>query len=132
MRNGILFVSPSAEDASILAEMLNPLSIPLEHAPDVRRARVKLDCEMFGVLLTEASLPDGSWEDVMNVAEEARLCSTIVVTHPFADARFWADVLDMGAYDLLPQPFCRSEVQRILSNALTARAAYLKVAQTAL
>jgi hypothetical protein len=41
-----------------------------------------------------------------------------VVTDPLADARFWVDVLDFGAYDLLPKPFCCGEVQRVLANAV--------------
>lgn len=132
MQKGILFVSPSAGDAGVVAEMLNPLSIPLEHAPDLRLARVKLDAERFGVILTESRLPDGTWQDILDLVDEEKLAAAVVVTHPFADVRLWADVLDMGAYDLLPQPFCCAEVQRILSNALTARPEFRRVAHTAL
>ena len=34
-----------------------------------------------------------------------------------AAARFWAEALNLGAYDLLAQPFYEPEVRRILSNA---------------
>ena len=33
------------------------------------------------------------------------------------DARFWAEALNLGAYDLLAQPFYAPEVRRILYNA---------------
>ena len=119
MQGKVLFVSPSAEHADALTEMLKPLSIPLEQAPDLRRAKSRLDQEEYGVILTEARLPDGNWEDIMKVVNEARVYSTVVVTDPFADARFWADALQLGCYDVLAQPFSCSEVQRIISNALS-------------
>jgi 5,10-methylenetetrahydrofolate reductase len=41
----------------------------------------------------------------------------VIVTDPQADARFWAEALNLGAYDLLTQPFYEPEVRRILYNA---------------
>ena len=119
MQGKVLFVSPSVEHAGILTEMLKPLSIPLEQAPDLRRAKSRLDQQTYGVILTEARLPDGNWEDLLKVADKASVDSTVVVTDPFADAGFWADVLQLGGYDVLAQPFSCSEVQRIIWNALS-------------
>lgn len=132
MRNGVLFVSPSIEHAEVLSGMLTPLSIPLAHVQDLQRALSKLEHEAFGVVLTEADLPDGSWLDVMKTVGKERRSTAVIVTCSFADASFWADVMDLGAYDLLPQPFCRSEVQRIIKNALSAPPGFLKMAHTAL
>ena len=41
----------------------------------------------------------------------------MIVTDPQADACFWAEALNLGAYDLLAQPFYEPEVRRILYNA---------------
>jgi FixJ family two-component response regulator len=41
----------------------------------------------------------------------------VIVTDASADARFWAEVLNLGAYDLIAQPFATAEVRRILSYA---------------
>ena len=131
MHHGVLFVSPSADDAGLLSHMLLPLSIPVQQVSDLRRARSRLDYEKYGVVLTEARLPDGDWKDVMTAVAEVSVASTVVVTHAFADARFWADVLAAGGYDVLTQPFYRPEVQRIISNALTPTAAYRKVSRSA-
>jgi hypothetical protein len=43
----------------------------------------------------------------------------VIVTDPQADARFWAEALNVGAYDLLAQPFYEPEVRRILFNVCT-------------
>ena len=84
------------------------------------------------MILTEARFPDGNWEDVMTLVETQRLPAAVVVTDRLADARLWADALDLGAYDVLAQPFCSSEVQRVVSNALTAPAGLRKLRQSAL
>jgi two-component system, NtrC family, response regulator PilR len=132
MQEGVLFISPSAEDANVLSGMLGPLSIPLKHAADLRFARSTLDREKYGVILTEARLADGNWEDVIDLVEKRDPLCAVVVTHPFADARFWADAIETGAYDVLAQPFCCSEVQRILSNALSSPVELKRLSRAAL
>jgi DNA-binding NtrC family response regulator len=118
MREGVLFVSPSGEDAKTLSSMLDCVSIAMRRAGSLKEALRKLEAEPFGVVLTEAQLPDGNWTDVLQHLKQSGKRTSVVVTHRFADGQFWADILDLGAYDLLPQPFCSGEVQRILANAL--------------
>ena len=43
--------------------------------------------------------------------------SEVIVTDPHADARLWSEALNMGAYDLVSQPFYEPEVRRILYYA---------------
>jgi len=132
MVNGVLFISPSSDDARTLASMLGSVKIPVQHAETLDRARQKLDQESYGVILTEARFGDGIWEDVVRLVESTRQQSAVVVTDRLADARLWADALDMGAYDVLAQPFCCSEVQRVVSNALASPAELRKLAHSTL
>jgi DNA-binding NtrC family response regulator len=117
MRNGILFVSPHREDAAVLSHMLGGLSVPLEYVADLKHARGKMTGATYPVILTEASLSDGTWLDVLDLAHRLAPQSEVIVTDPDADARFWAEALNRGAYDLIAQPFATTEVQRILGNA---------------
>jgi DNA-binding NtrC family response regulator len=117
MNEGVLFISASNEDAGILRGMLEAVSIPLDHAVDLRQASFKIRRGRYQVILTEADLRDGNWMDVLSIVENLRAKPYVIVTHPFADAKFWAEVLSQGAYDLLVQPFYPTEVQRIVSNA---------------
>jgi DNA-binding NtrC family response regulator len=112
--------------------MLGPASIPLQHADCLKRARQRLEHESFGVILTEARFSDGGWEDVIKLVEHEHFQSAVVVTDRLADARLWADALDQGAYDVLAQPFCCSEVQRVLTNALATPAQLRRTAPLAL
>jgi DNA-binding NtrC family response regulator len=119
MRSGVLFVSPHVDDAHRLSQMLSDLPLSFEHAQDLGQARTKLQDNTYGVILTEAALPDGAWLDVLDLARQMAPDSEVIVTKPLADARFWAEALNLGAYDLLVQPFATSEVQRIVGNACT-------------
>src|SRR4051794_20586636 len=104
MRALILFLSRSPSDARLLTRMLHSLPLVLEHCQTLRQARIKLQQDRYDVILTESTLPDGRWLDVLHLAREYPDDLKVIVTDPFADARFWAEALNMGAYDLLAQP----------------------------
>jgi len=119
MRSRILFISGRPEDARRLAEMLHALPLCVEHVDNVKQAATRLQQGNYDVILTEASLPDGGWMDVLHMVRECPHEPEVIVTDPQADARFWAEALNLGAYDLLAQPFYEPEVRRILYNACT-------------
>jgi two-component system, NtrC family, response regulator PilR len=119
MRSRILFISGHPSDARELSRMLRGLPILLDHAANLQHARRELRQNEYEVVLTEAALPDGDWMDVLRIARECPRELEVIVTDPHADARFWAEALNLGAYDLLARPFYQPEVCRILSNACT-------------
>jgi DNA-binding NtrC family response regulator len=123
MRSGVLFVSPRRDDATTLSRMLDSLSMPLAHVADCEHARAAIEDSIYQVILTEALLPDGTWLDVLGLARVLTPGLEVIVTDRFADARFWAEALNLGAYDLIAQPFAASEVQRILSSACSRSSA---------
>ena len=123
MRSRILFLSGRQDDARRLAQMLHSLPLILDHAGSLRQARTQLRRNDYQVVLTEATLPDGGWLDALHLARECPLPLEVIVTDAQADARLWTEALNLGAYDLLAQPFYEPEVRRILHNACS-RPAY--------
>jgi DNA-binding NtrC family response regulator len=115
MESGVLFVSPHPQDARSLAQMLDGVPLPVVHAFSLKDAASMLEIGNFQVVLTEAFLEDGTWLDVLKLARSTD--TELVVTHPWADARFWAEAINRGAYDLLVQPFFGTEVRRVLASA---------------
>ena len=113
----VLFVSSRREDAGMLTQILKPESIEFKHVSSLEDARQTLGQVSFGAVLTEAYLQDGDWKDVLGATWELETVPAVVVTHRFADDRFWAEVLNLGCYDMLAQPFDASEVRRILTSA---------------
>jgi DNA-binding NtrC family response regulator len=117
MDHSVLFISPNNSDAEILSEMLGPAALRLDHAGRLEEARNMLAEGPYGAVLTEAELPDGVWTDVIDLTYDLGVFPAVVVTRRTADDLFWAEVLNLGAYDLLAQPFDEREVRRILTNA---------------
>ena len=117
MRSRILFVSGHPDDARRLSRMLHSLPITVDHVETLQQAHSKLQQDDYGVILTEAALPDGNWSDALQMARQCADEPQVIVTDPQADARFWSEALNLGAYDLLTQPFYEPEVRRILYNA---------------
>ena len=126
MESGVLFVSPYQQDARSLARMLDAVALPLVHALTVNEAASRLETENVQVVLSEATLEDGNWLDVLQLAR--RLEMEVVVTDAWADARFWAEAISKGAYDLLAQPFHETEVRRVLASASMRRSGYMAAA----
>jgi two-component system, NtrC family, response regulator PilR len=119
MRSRILFVTGHQDDARRLSQMLHSLPLVLDYVGTVQQARAQLRQSDYEVILTEAALPDGNWLDVLHVARKHPAELEVIVTDPHADARFWSEALNLGAYDLVSQPFYEPEVRRILYNACT-------------
>ena len=119
MDSNALFVSPYVQDANSLAEMLD-VGSTVVHASSLKDAVSRLRAANFGVVLTEAELDDGNWLDLLELTR--RLGTELVVTDAWADAQFWAMAINMGAYDMLAQPFHGTEVRRVLASASSHQA----------
>lgn len=117
MVSRVLFISPRAEDAVCIERMLSGTSLVLDHAASLAAARVLLARNRYGAVLTESALPDGGWLDVLEEVRRAGPAPDVIVTRPVVDARFWAEVLNLGGYDMLAQPFSEEEVRHVLENA---------------
>jgi DNA-binding NtrC family response regulator len=117
MRARILCISGYPEDARTLSQMLHSLPLTLERAGTVQQARIRLFERRYDAVLTESNLPDGDWRDILYVLRESPYETQLIVTDPHADAHLWSEALNLGAYDLVAQPFYEPEVRRILSNA---------------
>jgi len=117
MRSRILYLSGQHDDARSLALMLDGLPVDIDYSGSLQQARAMLRQMDYDVLLSEASLPDGSWLGALHMARNRVRDPKVIVTDPHADARFWAEALNLGAYDVIAQPFYSPEVRRILYNA---------------
>jgi DNA-binding NtrC family response regulator len=119
MRSRVLCISGRSETVRTLSQMVQSLPVSLDFAETLRVARSRLLHQQYDAVLTESSLPDGNWVDVLHLVRDSPYEPQLIVTDPQADSRFWAEVLNLGAYDVLTQPFYEPEVRRILYNACT-------------
>lgn len=76
-----------------------------------------LGSEAIPVVICDRNLPDGSWRNLLEMSHDTRGPSRIIVSSRDADEDLWAEVLQSGAYDLLPLPWEASEVRRVIALA---------------
>jgi len=66
------------------------------------------------VVLCESEL---SWKTILATCESLPKCPRLLVVSRCADERLWAEVLNLGGYDVLLKPFEPMEVTRVVAAA---------------
>lgn len=69
------------------------------------------------VVVSDRDLPDCTWRELLDALRVLPGPPMLVVTSRLADEFLWAEVLNMGGYDVLAQPFRTEEVVRVLGGA---------------
>ena len=69
------------------------------------------------VVVSEQDLPDGNWKDVIEMAASLPCPPPVIVTSRLADDYLWAEVLNLGGYDVLAKPLDTGELSRTLNLA---------------
>ena len=113
----LLTISPNQEDRQSLATLLDRESWTIQGARSLREAATFMN-EGPSLIVCEKDLPDGNWKDVFQCARHLDNPPPLVVVSRHADERLWAEVLNLGAYDVILKPFERSEVNRVMRGAL--------------
>jgi DNA-binding NtrC family response regulator len=76
----------------------------------------------IAVVICEQRLPDGDWKLMLAELDKAAVRPSFVVSSRLADERLWAELLNLGAFDLLlGAPFYAEEVLRVTESAWLAR-----------
>ena len=65
------------------------------------------------VVLAERNLPDGGWKTLLEGLAELPERPRLIVCSRLADHQLWAEVLNLGGYDVLATPFDKDEVLRV-------------------
>jgi DNA-binding NtrC family response regulator len=69
------------------------------------------------VVICDSNVPDGTWRDVLNSLSGGEGKPAIIVTSRHADDRLWAEVLNVGGFDVLAKPFDADELRHVLETA---------------
>jgi DNA-binding response OmpR family regulator len=110
---GVLLISPDEEDHISLRNILDPQdwSLHLTHNPT--EAATFLRDEPVAAVLADSRY----WKDLLRHLWTMESPPALVVADRLADERLWAEVLNLGAFDLLTKPLAAKEVLHVLSTA---------------
>jgi DNA-binding response OmpR family regulator len=114
----VLAVLHNKEDHAALELMLARPKWIVHRDRSLASAKTKLRSRnSIPVVLCERDLSPDSWHEMLEYLRSLDDPPLLIVTSRLADERLWAEALNLGAYDVLVQPFEASEVTRILSLA---------------
>jgi len=112
-----LLVGDYSSERILVQDIFRKCGWRLFEAPDRRRALQSLDRNEVQVVIAESDLPKWNWRKVLTDLRRLAVPPQLVVTSRTADEHLWAEVLNVGAYDVLAQPLDRDEVQRVVAAA---------------
>ena len=118
---GILSVSAAAEDHIAVRQSLSGIPCRLQTAESCHRAFHILSYSRISIVVCERDQPDGSWRDVLERLESSPERPFLIVTSRLADEWLWAEVLNLGGYDVLAKPFNTDETRHVLETAYLGR-----------
>jgi len=114
---GVLSVSDVPEDHLAVRTALARNSSRVHTAGTCESAMKRLDRGGIAVVFCERDLPDGTWQDLLQYARAQSQPPLIIVASRTADTQFWAEVLNLGGFDVVAKPFLASELRHVLRSA---------------
>ncbi len=111
----LLVVGSSEQDYDSLADILR-VDCLLHRASDRKEAIRLLRSIKPHAVICEEVLADGDWRGLL-VDLQREGTTPLIVTSRIANDRLWAEVLNLGAYDLVATPFARDEISRVVKMA---------------
>jgi DNA-binding NtrC family response regulator len=113
-RAAIVFVSASAEDAQAFRDIVGRGNWLVANVPDLMGARAVIDKLRPRLVVCDTEIEgEGSWRDLLKWRGALPGFALVVVSR-LADVVLWAEVLNLGGYDLLEKPFVVQEVERVI------------------
>lgn len=115
-RFSVLSVSPMPEDHLMLRHVLDGALWQVSAVATLRGAIERLRASAVSVVVCESVLEDGTWKDILEHNQACSYAPPLIVTSRLADEYLWAEVLNLGGYDVLPKPFNDREVRHVLQT----------------
>jgi DNA-binding response OmpR family regulator len=112
-----LLLGEYQNDRLLVRDVFRKLGWRLFEARDRRRAMQCLDSHRVQVVLAESDLQGWNWRSVLTDLRGLPQPPQLIVTSRVADEYLWAEVLNIGGYDVLAQPLVPDEVERVVASA---------------
>jgi DNA-binding NtrC family response regulator len=114
----LLSVSPHEDDHVSLERIIAHSNWKLLKTKNLFAAQaVLLQSREISVVLCDSNLVQGSWLDLLKHMQSLQHPPALIVASRLADERLWAEVLNLGGWDVLAKPFEPPEVLRSVKSA---------------
>jgi len=106
----LLAVSPHKEDLAFLTQTFRETHWRLCEAHTYREALTILCHDRMPAVICRSCLPDGTWKDVLSQTAVLPDPPRLLVACKEPRDQLWAEVINLGGYDVLTVPFDRNEL----------------------
>jgi DNA-binding NtrC family response regulator len=114
----VLAVSLAAEDQRTLEAAFRQLPWRLKTAATLAQGLRLATSPTVRVVICEREVPGGNWKVLFEKIRDLATPPRFIVASRLADERLWAEILNVGGYDVLATPFDTDELRRVLSYAV--------------
>lgn len=116
-----LVITADESDQLFMTAVLEAWRWKLHFANDEFEARAVLAAESIPVVIMDGDAQAPSWRELLEQVSgsEAAKAPKVIIISRVVDERLWAEVLNLGGYDLLPKPFDATELAWVLRSALS-------------
>jgi len=105
-----------------LEEMLHEQEIRTARAHQCADApRLMKEAEPIDLVLTDVTLPDGTWKDVIQMVHEAAKDTPVIVMSRVVSMKLYLDTQDAGAADFIVPPMAPRDLAHVLTAAMHRR-----------
>lgn len=106
----VLVVTPFEEDHAALRRIFDRSDWELYEAHSISEAMRLLARRTIPVVICERDLPVGDWRALLGALQFLPHPPHLIVSSRLADNGLWAEVLNLGGYDVQPIPFDAAEI----------------------
>src|ERR1017187_2931489 len=114
-------IRPVNSRRGALRNILTPPQWEIREAATNGEAMGILNNGRIAVTICDTEIEDGGWQALLADLQRRAHPPNLIVSSRLADERLWAEVLNLGGYDVLVQPFDRAEVLRVAHMAWMER-----------
>ena len=116
-RSRLVAVLPTREDRAALQRIIGPCRWEPQWTGTCEEVIDAFRRTSPPIVICDRDLPDGDWRKLWDILAREPKPPMFIVTSRLADDALWAEVLNVGGYDLLLKPFRAEEVIRMVHAA---------------
>jgi DNA-binding response OmpR family regulator len=117
VKKDLLQITAEPADQATLKRILARSNWHIQVRTTCREAMQFLHRSAIPVIIADAEHDPANWRRVLRESGRLPESPCLIVSSRLADERLWAEVLNLGAYDLLATPFQPEEVRRVTMMA---------------
>jgi DNA-binding NtrC family response regulator len=119
-----LLVYSDANPLESLNLALQKLQVDTRRAETCQEARrlIKQAKKSPDIIFSDATLPDGSWKQLLNVGGGLHVRPKVIVVARTEDPKFYIEAMEEGAFDFMLPPFESAGLAHVIGCATEYRA----------